>query len=63
MRDMTERGGPGKLQPYWEQEIYIEHRKGRISLSMKLNQKLELQDHIFALQYESFMRGNQHSNR
>ena len=23
MRDMTERGGPGKLQPYWEQEIYI----------------------------------------
>ena len=23
VRNMTERGGPGTLRPYWEQEIYV----------------------------------------
>ncbi len=23
VRNMTKRGGPGKLRPYWEQEIYV----------------------------------------
>ena len=27
VRNMTERGGPGKLQPYWEQEIYVVTQK------------------------------------
>ena len=27
VRNMTERGGPGKLRPYWEQEIYVVTQK------------------------------------
>ena len=27
VRNMTERSGPGKLRPYWEQQIYVTTRK------------------------------------
>ena len=27
VRNMNERGGPGKLRPYWEQQIYVVTRK------------------------------------
>ena len=27
VRNMTERGGPGKLRPYWEQDIYVVTQK------------------------------------
>ena len=27
VRDINERGGPGKLRPYWEQQIYVATRK------------------------------------